>query len=194
MATWNRYGLAPFPYLDDVFTGTGQCSCIHQIDQQRPPASYLLATSQWPVNEHQMTYALLRTNNQQIAINQQMFFLATTKQLYKWFSPSVCPSVRLSVTPFWLCSHHRIVMKFSGGQGQRSRSKVKVTEVITQLSRFRTVTPVFIHQWLWNDAESLKQHRRGALLFFKVIRQIWRSHRTKKSPIWTPIERFRTVT
>ena len=52
---------------------------------------------------------------------------------------SVCPSVRLSVrpsvTPFWLCSHHCIIMKFSGvitsdrsdvhakGQGQRSRSQ-----------------------------------------------------------------------
>ena len=27
-------------------------------------------------------------------------FLAATKQLYEWFSPSVCPSVRLSVIPF----------------------------------------------------------------------------------------------
>ena len=45
--------------------------------------------------------------------------------------PSVRPSVRLSVTPFSPCSHHRIIMKFSGvitmvksdvhakGQGQR---------------------------------------------------------------------------
>ena len=67
---------------------------------------------------------------------------------------SVCPSVCLSVTPFWLCSHHRIIMKFSGvittDQGnvhandQGQRSKVKVTEVTTQLSRFRTVTPVRI--------------------------------------------------
>ena len=44
-------------------------------------------------------------------------------------------SVRPSVTPFWLCSHHRIIKKFSGvitndqskvhakGQGQRSRSQ-----------------------------------------------------------------------
>ena len=44
-------------------------------------------------------------------------------------------SVCLSVTPFWLCSHHRIIMKFSGvitndqckvhakGQAQRSRSQ-----------------------------------------------------------------------
>ena len=40
--------------------------------------------------------------------------LAATKQLYEWLSPSVRPSVHPSVTPFWLCSHHRIIMKFSG--------------------------------------------------------------------------------
>ena len=50
------------------------------------------------------------------------------------------------------CSHHRIIMKFSGvitmvksdvhAKGQGQRSKVKVTEVNTQLSRFRTLTPV----------------------------------------------------
>ena len=66
--------------------------------------------------------------------------------------PSVRPSVRPSVTPFWLCSHHPVIMKFSGvitsdksdvhEKGQGQRSKVKVTEVTTQLNRFRTVTPV----------------------------------------------------
>ena len=70
---------------------------------------------------------------------------------------SVCLSVRLSVTPFWLCSHHPIIMKFSGvitsdksdvhAKGQGQKSKVKVTEVTTQLHRFRTVTPVWIHIW-----------------------------------------------
>ena len=64
----------------------------------------------------------------------------------------VCPSVCLSVTPFRLCSRHRIIMKFSGvitkdqgnvhAKGQGQRSKVKVTVVTTQLNRFRTVTPV----------------------------------------------------
>ena len=125
-------------------------------------------------------------------------FLAATKQLYEWFSPSVCPSVRpsvrLSVTPFWLCSHHRIIMKFSGvitsdksdvhAKGQGQRSKVKVTEVTTQLNRFRTVTPVWIHIWWWNDAYSLIVLRRGALLFLKVIRQISRSHGSKNHRIW----------
>ena len=123
-----------------------------------------------------------------------LLFLAATKQLYKWYFPSVCPSVRLSVTPFWLCSHHRIIMKFSGvitndqrkvhAKGQGQRSKVKVTEVTTQLNRFRTVTPVWIHIWWWNYAYSLMLLRRGALLFFKVIRQISRSHSSKNRRIW----------
>ena len=62
--------------------------------------------------------------------------------------------------------------------------KVKVTEVTTQLNRFRTVTPVWIHIWWWNDAYSLMLLRRGALLFFKVIRQISRSHGSKNRQIW----------
>ena len=56
--------------------------------------------------------------------------------------------------------------------------------ILTRIERFRTVTLVLIHWWLWNDAQSLKQHRRGALLFFKVIHQIWRSHGTKNSRFW----------
>ena len=106
---------------------------------------------------------------------------------------SVCPSVCLSVTPFWLCSHHPIIMIFSGvitsdksdvhAKGQGQRSKVKVTEVTTQLNRFRTVTPVWIHIWWWDDAYSLIMLRRGALLFFKVIRQISRSHGSKNRRI-----------
>ena len=112
--------------------------------------------------------------------------------------PSVCLSVRLSVrlsvTPCSPCSHHRIIMKFSGvitmvksdvhAKVQGQRSKVKVTEVNTQLSRFRTLTPVWIHIWQWNHAHSWKAHRRGALLFFKVIRQISRSHGSKNRWIW----------
>ena len=107
---------------------------------------------------------------------------------------SVRLSVCLSVTPFWLCSHHRIIMKFSGvisndrndvlAKCQGQRSKVKVTEVNTQLNRFQTVTPVWIHIWWWNDAQSLMLLRRGALLFFKVIHQITRSQGSKNRRIW----------
>ena len=115
-----------------------------------------------------------------------------------WLVHSVClsvrPSVCPSVTPFSPCSHHRIIMTFSGfitndksdvhAKGQGQRSNFKVTEVNTQLNRFRTVTPVWIHIWWWNDAYSLMMLRRGALLFLKVIRQISRSHGSKKRRIW----------
>ena len=69
-------------------------------------------------------------------------------------------------------------------KGQGQRSEVKVTEVNTQLSCFRTVTPVWIHIWWWNDAQSLMLLRRGALLFFKVIHQISRSHGSRNRQIW----------
>ena len=102
-----------------------------------------------------------------------------------WMVQSVRPSVCLSVTPFSLCSHHRIIMKFSGvitndksdvhAKGQGQRSKVKVTEVKTQFRRFRTVTPVWIDIWWWNYAQTLMFLRRGALLFYEVICQISRS-------------------
>ena len=60
-----------------------------------------------------------------------------------------------------------------------SMQKVKVTEVKTQFSRFRTVTPVWIHIWWWTYAQSFMWLRRGALLFFKVIHQILKSHGQK---------------
>ena len=156
-------------------------------------------TADWEVKLDVMTHLPGQNGSKITDINFEWYFvnkkwsnlvfLAATKQLYKWYFPSVCPSVRLSVTPFWQCSPHRIIMKFSGvitndqckvhAKGQGQRSKVKVTEVTNQLNRFRTVTPVWIHIWWWNDAYSLMLLRRGALLFFKVIRQISRSHGSK---------------
>ena len=131
---------------------------------------------------------------EELPIKAYITFLAATKQLNEWYFLSVSPSVCLSVTPFWLCSHYRIIMKFSGvinrdqgkvhAKGQGQGSKVKVTEVTTQLNRFRTVTPVWIHIWWWNDTYSLMLLRRGALLFLKVIRQISRSHGAKNRQIW----------
>ena len=121
-----------------------------------------------------------------------------------WMVQSVHPSVCPSVTPF----HHVPIIVSSWNfwgvitndksdipaKGQGQRSEVKVTEVKTQFSRFWTITPVWIHILWWNDAQILMLLRRSALLLFKVIRQISRSHGTKKSPILTRIERFQTVT
>ena len=111
-----------------------------------------------------------------------------------WLVQFVYPSCLFVCHTFSTCSRHRIIMKFSGvitmvrsnvhAKGQGQRSKVKVTEVNTQLSRFRTLTPVWIHIWQWNHAHSWKQHRRGALLFFEVIRLISRSHGSKNRWIW----------
>ena len=123
-------------------------------------------------------------------------FLAATKQLYKWYFPSVRQSVRpsvcLSVRLSHLCHHVPIILSSWNFQEllpwskvmSMQKVKVKVTEVNTQLSRFRTLTPVWIHIWQWNHAHSWKQQRRGALLFFKVIRQISRSHGSKNRRIW----------
>ena len=148
-----------------------------------PPATAML-TGLWPYRR----------------LNKLCIFSCDQAALQMVFSVclSVCLSVRLSVclsvTPFWLCSHHRIIMKFSGvitndqsklhSKGQGQMSKVKVTEVTTQLNRFRTVTPVWIHIWWWSDAYSFMLLRRGALLFFKFIRQISRSHGSKNRRIW----------
>ena len=124
---------------------------------------------------------------------QLLSFLAATKQLYEWISPSVrlsvCPPVRHTfLTMFPSSYHHETFRSYYQWQKwrpcKRSKSKVKVTEVTTQLNRFRTVTPVWIHIWWWNDAYSLIMLRRGALLFFKVIRQISRSHSSKNLRIW----------
>ena len=68
-------------------------------------------------------------------------------------------------------------------RGRRSRSQRSKTQVIN----FRTVTPVWVHIWQWNNALSLMWHKRDALLLFKVVRQNSRPHGTKKSPILTRI-------
>ena len=174
-------------------------------------------------------------------------FVFSCDQAALWMVFSVCLSVRLSVclsvTPFWLCSHHHIIMKLSGvfttdqgnvhTKGQGQTSKVKVTEVTNQLSRFRTVTPYddemiymawcclgevpycfsrssvkvqghtalkiveFDPDWAFPDCNSsfnspmgtkyctqLEVAYKRCLLFFKVIRQISRSHGSKNRRIW----------
>ena len=124
----------------------------------------------------------------------RVVYILSCDQAALWMVFSVRLSVCPSVTPFWVCSHHRIIMKFSEvitkDQGKvhakvkGQRSKVKVTEVTAQFFRFRTVTPVWIHIWWWNDTYSLMLLRQSALLFFKVIRQISRSHGAKNHRIW----------
>ena len=85
-------------------------------------------------------------------------FLAVTKQLWEHFCPSVSPSVCYTFFTMFLSSYHHLLpmTDVMHAKGQVQRSKVKATEVKTQLNHFRTVTPVWIP--------------------FKVIFQISRSH------------------
>ena len=87
-----------------------------------------------------------------ISIHFVIYFLAATKAAL-WMVQSVRLCVCVSVChTFSPCFHHHIIMKFSGivtndrsevnTKGLGQRSKVKVTEVKTQLSRFQTVSPV----------------------------------------------------
>ena len=128
-------------------------------------------------------------------------FLAATKQLCEWYFLFVCLSVCLSVFPSVCLSvcHTFLTMfpivsswnfqEFSPGTRVTSMQKVKVRgqrsrSQRSQLSRFRTVTPVWIHICWWNDIYSLMLLGGGALLFFKVIRQSSRSHGAKNRGIW----------
>ena len=65
---------------------------------------------------------------QQITSLEGAYFLAATKQLYEWFSPFVCPSVRLShlLTMFPSSYHHEIYYQWQKWcPCKRSRSEVK---------------------------------------------------------------------
>ena len=45
---------------------------------------------------------------------------------------------------------------FQGHPSNYKVTRLKISSILTQIERFRTVTPVCIHQWLRNDAQSLK--------------------------------------
>ena len=82
--------------------------------------------------------------------------------------------------PSW--HHHEIFrsdcqwQKWCWCKSSRSEVKSQVTEVKTQISGFGTITPVWFHILWWNDAQSLILFRSSALVIFKVICKIWRSH------------------
>ena len=105
-----------------------------------------------------------------------------------WASPDCNFSLNSSMAMKW-CIKLETTLKRCPIVFQGHPSNFKVTRdnkspILTRIERFRTVTLVWIHRWLWNDAQSLKQHRRGALLFFKVIRWISRSHGTINRWFW----------
>ena len=103
------------------------------------------------------------------SLAKELKVLAATKQL--WMILSIFSSHTPLIRSNWHWQRQRPC--------KMSRSEVKVTEIKTNFAPIwvRTVTPVWIHIWLTNDVQSLKQPRKCALLFFKVICEISRSHR-----------------
>ena len=75
-------------------------------------------------------------------------------------------------------------INFKGHMGKKS-------PILTQILVFLDCNSVWIHRWLWNDAQSLMWYRKGAPLFFKVIHQISRSHSPKN---WSFESNFRNIT
>ena len=151
---------------------------------------------------HSCTYHNIETHNwtsPQVGLTKPICSIPLYSQIFSsdqaalWTVFSVRPSVCLSVchtflTMFPSSYRHEIFRSYfqwpKWRPCKRSRSEVKVTKVTTQLNSFRTVTPVWIHIWWWNHAYGLMILRRGALLFLKVIRQISRSHNSKKRRVW----------
>ena len=86
--------------------------------------------------------------------------------------------------------HRRGALFFSRSSVKFQRHMALKIVELTQIGRFWTVTPVWMHKWLRNDAQSCKNRRRGDLLFFKVIRQISRSRGSENRPIWPRLGAF----
>ena len=113
-----------------------------------------------------------------------------------WAFPDSNSSLNSPMATKW-CTKLEVAYKRCSVVFQRHTSNCKVTQLnipsnLTQIGRFRTVTPVWIHWWIWNDTQSLMLYRRCALLFFGVIHQISRSHRQiidDFNPIWVRLLR-----
>ena len=102
-----------------------------------------------------------------------------------WAFPHCNSSSNSPMAMKWYTKYRRGALLFFKVVHQISRShRTKKSAILTWIECLRTVTPVWIHRWLWNDTQSLKQHRKSALLFCKVVHQISRSHGTKNCRFW----------
>ena len=100
-----------------------------------------------------------------------------------WAFPDCNSSLNSPIAKKW-CLKLEVALKRCPMVFQGHSSNFKVTWLIkssnlTQIGRFRTLSQVWIHQWLRNDAQSLKLHWSGAPFVFKVIYQISRSYGSK---------------
>ena len=109
-----------------------------------------------------------------------------------WAFPDCNSSLESPMATKW-CIKLKVALKRCPIIFQGHPSNFKVTQLykssnLTQIWPFWTVTPVWIHRWLWNLAQSLKQQRRDTPLFSKIIHQISRSHGTKHHRFWPTLD------
>ena len=106
--------------------------------------SFVNLASNWyfapvPVIIHVLSYNIEPCYN-----STRLYFLAATKQLYDWFSPSVCLSVRLSVRLSHLFHHVSIIVSSWNFQELLPMTKVTSMQKIKvrgQRSRSQRSTP-----------------------------------------------------
>ena len=99
-----------------------------------------------------------------IFLKMLLFYVFSCDQAALWMVQSVCLSVRPSVchtflTMFPSSYHHEIFRSYYQWQKWRpcKRSRSEVKEVNTQLNRYRTVTPGWIHIWWCSVRNSVLQ-------------------------------------
>ena len=105
-----------------------------------------------------------------------------------WVFPDCNSRLNLLMVLKWTTKFNivkkRCPVVFQGHPSNFKVTRLKKSSILTQMGRFRTVTPVWIHQWVRNYAQSLKKHGRGALEFLKDIHQTSRSHGRKNCRFW----------
>ena len=97
-----------------------------------------------------------------------------------WEFPDCNSSLNSQMAMEW-CTKLEVAKKrcpivFQGHQSNFKVTRDRKSPISTRIERFRTVTPAWIHRWLWNDAQCLMWYRRVALLVphkYQVSRKIF---------------------
>ena len=133
-----------------------------------------------PVTDEFPAQIASNAENVPIWCRHHVIIFFSCDQAAPWMVQSVCLSHLFDYVPIivssWNFQELLPITEVMSMQKVKVKGQRSWSEVNAQLSRFLTVTPVWFHIWRWNDAQSLMLLKRGALLFFKVIRQISRSH------------------
>ena len=103
------------------FSGICHWQCLVYLDERWGP--FHVHSSVCPVIWHLAYFLYTRLTHRGLTllaeqrpgtVNSLQYSLTLKYHTRPSVCLSVCPSFRLSVTPFSPCSHHRIIMKFSG--------------------------------------------------------------------------------